>query len=185
MQDRLANGKKIRILKVIDEFTRKCLKLKVGYTNPTEGTMIRNVNLKQNTTPARDNGLKQDIFVKSSSTVSFKGMDSSPDIKPSSETIWGFKGAALFLIPLIAAAALAKGQNPDDIFLPDGTYVGRVDELFVNTKKAEELGFDLNPDNYEIKDISNGVFKDFNTGTKIDFLEGKYINPQKIIFLVA
>lgn len=32
VQDRLANGKKIRILTVIDEFTRKCLKLKVGHS---------------------------------------------------------------------------------------------------------------------------------------------------------
>ena len=32
VQDRLANGKKIRILTVIDEYTRKCLKLKVGYS---------------------------------------------------------------------------------------------------------------------------------------------------------
>lgn len=32
MQDRLANGKKIRVLTVIDEYTRKCLKLKVGYS---------------------------------------------------------------------------------------------------------------------------------------------------------
>lgn len=32
MQDRLANGKKIRILTVIDEYTRNCLKLRVGYS---------------------------------------------------------------------------------------------------------------------------------------------------------
>lgn len=32
VQDRLANGKKIRILTVIDEYTRKCLKLQVGYS---------------------------------------------------------------------------------------------------------------------------------------------------------
>lgn len=32
MQDRLANGKKIRIPTVIDEYSRKCLKLKVGYS---------------------------------------------------------------------------------------------------------------------------------------------------------
>ena len=31
VQDRLCNGKKIRMLTVIDEYTRKCLKIKVGY----------------------------------------------------------------------------------------------------------------------------------------------------------
>lgn len=32
VQDRLCNGKKIRILTVIDEYTRKCLRLQVGYS---------------------------------------------------------------------------------------------------------------------------------------------------------
>jgi transposase InsO family protein len=31
VQDRLCNGRKIRMLTMIDEFTRKCLKIKVGY----------------------------------------------------------------------------------------------------------------------------------------------------------
>ncbi len=31
VQDRLCNGRKIRILTMIDEYTRKCLKIKVGY----------------------------------------------------------------------------------------------------------------------------------------------------------
>lgn len=35
VQERLHNGKKIRLLTVIDEFTRKCLKIKVGYTLKT------------------------------------------------------------------------------------------------------------------------------------------------------
>lgn len=36
MQDRLANGKKIRMLTVLDEFTRKCLKIKVDYNLKSE-----------------------------------------------------------------------------------------------------------------------------------------------------
>ena len=35
VQERLHNGKKIRLLTVIDEFTRKCLKIKVGYNLKT------------------------------------------------------------------------------------------------------------------------------------------------------
>lgn len=36
VQDRLANGKKLRILTVLDEYTRKCLKIKVGYNLKAE-----------------------------------------------------------------------------------------------------------------------------------------------------
>lgn len=36
VQDRLANGKKIRMLTVLDEYTRKCLKIKVGYNLKSE-----------------------------------------------------------------------------------------------------------------------------------------------------
>lgn len=35
VQERLHNGKKIRLLTMIDEFTRKCLKIKVGYNLKT------------------------------------------------------------------------------------------------------------------------------------------------------
>lgn len=35
VQERLHNGKKIRLLTVIDEYTRKCLKIKVGYNLKT------------------------------------------------------------------------------------------------------------------------------------------------------
>ncbi len=134
------------------------------------------------------NNLDKDVFVKSNN-VSFKGIQNKDtnkvDIK---DTIIGASAAgALFLIPLITAAAIAKHQNPDEIFLSDGTYLGKTSEMFVDKNKASELGFEIDPEKFKSPncfcDEINGVFKDFKNGIDINLKEGKYVDLNKGVYV--
>ena len=139
-------------------------------------------------TTGKLNSLNNDIFVRSNS-VSFKGAQNKDnnkiDIK---DTIIGASAVgAMFMIPLVTSIAIAKNQNPDDIFLSDGTYLGNADELFVDTQKASELGVDLNPERFKAPycfcDEMNGIFRDFKNGVDINLKEGKYVDLNNGIYV--
>lgn len=125
-----------------------------------------------------------------SNNLSFKGLDSNKnekvDIKDT--IIGGGAVAAAFLIPLIVGTAIVKHQNPDEIFTHDGMYIGNAKDLSVNTDKAKELGFDLDPSRFRGKencvcDEVNGIYKDLSKGVDINVKEGKYIDLEKGIFV--
>lgn len=145
-----------------------------------------NVSFKNNL--AVTQGLKNDVFVKSNQ-LSFKRMQNeNTDKIDINDTIIGSSDAgAAFLIPLIIATAIAKKQNPDEIFLSDGTYSGRTSEMYVDINKASELGFELSPERFHCPycfcDEINGVYKDFKNGIDINLKEGKYVDLNKGVYV--
>ncbi len=151
------------------------------------------INVKKDNVSYKNNlavtqGLKNDVFAKSNQ-LSFKRMQNENtdkiDIK---DTIIGSSDAgSAFLIPLIIATAIAKKQNPDEIFLSDGTYSGRASEMYVDINKASELGFELSPERFKgpycFADPINGIYQNEEKGIDIDLRAGKYIDIEKGIFV--
>lgn len=105
----------------------------------------------------------------------------------------GFVGSP-FLISLGLSSALAKLQNPEDIFLSDGTYLGNVNDMSFKTNnvhvdgddgifQVKSLGIDINPNRFDIVDPQRGIYKSFENGIDINLLENKYIDPENGIFI--
>ena len=105
----------------------------------------------------------------------------------------GFVGCP-FLISLGLSSALAKLQNPEDIFLSDGTYLGNVNDMSFKTNnvhvdgddgifQVKSLGIDINPNRFDIVDPQKGIYKNFENGVDINLLENKYIDPENGIFI--
>lgn len=164
--------------------------MQVSFSSIFSNTVQINNRLKKSASYNTNsvNTLSNDVFVKSDK-ISFKGFSScgtdKTDIK---DTIIGSSAVgAAFLIPLIMATAIAKSQNPDEIFLSDGTYLGNAREMFVDKNKASELGFELDPARFKgpncFCDEINGVYKDFKNGIDINIKDGKYVDLNKGIYV--
>ena len=168
--------------------------MKVLFTTLLQNQAVNNV---KNSTPLKNYSsnaislpkLDNDVFVKSANNVSFKSsIDNKQDKTNIKDTMigTGVVGAA-FLMPLILTTAIAKNQNPDELFTQDGLYIGDATELFVDKNKVSELGFEIDPNRFKgsncFCDEINGVFKDFNKGIDINLSEGKYIDLNKGIYV--
>lgn len=150
--------------------------------------IITNPRKQSTVNPITKANLSGDVFIKSKE-VSFKAKELSEKKRVGlSDTIIGAGtvGAA-FLIPLIFSTAIAKNQNPDEIFLSDGSYMGHSDKLLIDENKAKELGFDLDPNKFKgpncVCDEINGIYKDFSKGIDINLQEGKYVDIENGVFV--
>ena len=156
--------------------------MKISPLNFTSNSVINikkdNVSYKNNLTITQ--GLKNDVFVKSNE-VSFKSSDIKDDIGVV------LTAGTVFLVPLLIGLAIAKHQQPEDIFTCDGQYLGSADKLYVNKQEAEKLGVDLNPERFKgpncFADPVNGIYKNEEKGIDIDLKAGKYIDIEKGIFV--
>lgn len=139
-------------------------------------------NTTKNATPLNfSSSPMQDTFEKST-PPSFKA--SGSEKTSMLEGVLAVGGAAALLaIPTLSAIAFVKKQNPQDIFLPDGTYYGNVRDLQVDSHAAKQAGIDLSQDRFTFKDPINGVFKNPHKGVDINFTSGKYVDPENGIFI--
>ena len=121
-----------------------------------------------------------DTFEKNTN-VSFKAGISKRDML--NNVLAGGGIAALAAIPVVSAIAFTKHQNPEEIFLSDGTYLGHVNDFKADDEAAHNAGIDLSNDRFTFKDPINGVFKNPEKGIDINFTQGKYIDPENGIFM--
>lgn len=100
----------------------------------------------------------------------------------------GFVGIP-FLLSVALASAIAKGTNPEDIFLPDGTYLCNAKELSVKSSTLEadgddgvlklngtSLNIDKNKYDENLSIPEKGIYKSADGKLDIDLLNNKYID---------
>lgn len=155
----------------------------VNKSSMTPNAINKNQDFKTYNSLMTSTNLQNDVFIKSKK-VSFKASENS---KINDKLTVVATGTAAFLVPLAFSIAMAKSQNPDDIFTQDGYYLGQADNLFMKSEKAKNLGIDLDPKRFEKPDCFcddlNGNYKDFSKGIDINLKEGKYIDPENGIYV--
>lgn len=155
----------------------------VNKSSMAPNVINKNQDFKTYNSLMTSTNLQNDVFIKSKK-VSFKASENSTN---NDKLIVVPTGTAAFLVPLVYSIAMAKSQNPDDIFTQNGYYLGQADSLFLNTEKAKKLGIDLDPKRFEKPDCFcddlNGNYRDFIKGIDINLKEGKYIDPENGIYV--
>lgn len=137
----------------------------------------------------------QDIFIKNSSNVSFSGKkyDDAKENLMNALRIAGFVGVP-FLCSVTMAAAIAKQQNPEKIFLSDGSFFAnasdlakRQDEVLIDREnksfQAKDAGIDLNPERFDFVNVRKGIYKNYDGSADINLSENKYIDRENGIFI--
>lgn len=137
----------------------------------------------------------QDIFVKNALNVSFSGKkyDDAKENLMSALTAAGFVGVP-FLCSVTMAAAIAKQQNPEKIFLSDGSFFAnasdlakRQDDVLINMEnksfQAKDAGIDLNPERFDFVNARKGIYKNYDGSADINLSENKYIDTENGIFI--
>ena len=138
---------------------------------------------------------KNDVFVKSSSNVSFEGANRKEKVKDvlSDMATIGMVGAPFVLSVAAGCYAMSK-LDTDDIFLPDGTYYMSVSDMSLKTDKiytdsddgifkVKDTPINIDAKNYDVADCKNGVFKNYDGSVDIDLGNNKYIDVKHGIFI--
>lgn len=105
----------------------------------------------------------------------------------------GFVGAPL-IISVAAYKLMDKTQDPNQIFLPDGTFFMNTKDMTISSDnitadadsgllKIKNAGIDLDPDRFDLTWPKQGVYKNFDGSVDIDLLNNKYIDRQNGIFI--
>lgn len=137
----------------------------------------------------------QDIFIKNASDVSFSGKkyNDARENLMSALTVAGFVGVP-FLCSVTMAAAIAKQQSPEKIFLSDGSFFAnasdlskRPDEVLIDREnrsfQAKDAGIDLNPERFDFVNVRKGIYKNYDGSADINLSENKYIDRENGIFI--
>lgn len=157
------------------------------------------------------NVLTRDTFEKSQNQISFKSdviirKDGPVKIpRPPSPPGGGDGGgggdpflilAALGFVGLNLAmtAAIASKDNPEKIFLPDGTFLMDTNE---KTLKSDEILADaddgvlhvkgtpihIDANKYDFADVEKGIYKNYDGTVDIDLLNNKYVDVKNGVFI--
>ena len=112
--------------------------MQVQFLNAISNLNVSNINkkystpLKNNSNAMMLNNLSNDTFVKSND-VSFKGIDKEKVSKVKQNIVEALPAVAFVGAPVLFSlgmtVALARAQNPEQIFLSDGTYFADASEL--------------------------------------------------------
>ena len=112
--------------------------MQVQFLNSISNLNVSNINkkystpLKNNSNSIMFNNLSNDTFVKSSD-ISFKGIDKEQVSKVKQNIVEALPAVAFVGAPVLFSlgmtVALARAQNPEQIFLSDGTYFADASEL--------------------------------------------------------
>lgn len=153
---------------------------------------INNLN-KNVTLPQSLNNNKVDSFIKSTKEVSFHGVEKKNKTKDvlSDLAAIGIIGAP-FVLSIGAGCYVMNKMNPEDIFLPDGTYFMSTEQMKTpvitadtdeGILKIEGTPIDIDASKYDIADIEHGIFKNFDGSVDIDLANNKYIDMDKGVII--
>ena len=179
--------------------------MQVQFLNSISNLNVSNINknystpLKNNSNSMMLNNLSNDTFVKSND-VSFKGIDKEKVSKVKQNIVEALPAVAFVGAPVLFSlgmtVALARAQNPEQIFLSDGTYFADASELrgpndnivvdvANNTFKMKNAGIDINPDRFDYIDEENGIYENAEKGIYINLSKDdfKYIDPENGILI--
>ena len=139
----------------------------------------------------------QDIFVKSTNNISFKGKTENKVSKNSNVAenlaLIALAGGT-FSLALSLADIIAHEEDPSYIFSEDGSFVVDTDERSFTSShikadaddgifKVEGSNVDIDPKRFDFIDVQKGIYQNSETGIDIDLLNNKYIDPVKGIFV--
>ena len=153
---------------------------------------INNLN-KNVTLPQSINNNKVDSFTKSAKEISFHGVEKknkTNDVLSDLAAI-GIIGAP-FVLSIGAGCYVMNKMNPEDIFLPDGTYFMSTEQMKTpvitadtdeGILKIEGTPIDIDASKYDIADIEHGIFKNFDGSVDIDLANNKYIDMDKGVII--
>jgi len=129
-----------------------------------------------------------DVFVKNAKEISF--CSNQDKISLSEKVTIGTAISGIIYL----TGKMAASQNPEHIFLSDGTYLGHVDdfkvesdEMHIDLKKGifkiEGTGIDIDANNYDISDPEKGIFKNYDGSVDIDIPNNKIIDVENGVFI--
>lgn len=133
---------------------------------------------------SRMNSLSNDVFVKSSSNVSFKASNDDDN----NDGWWALAAftACVGGTSLLCSILNATAPESDFIFASDGSLVGRK-SVFQKEEKFKEMldnsGIDMSSDRFTYADPINGIYKNPGRGIDINLMEEKYVDPENGIYI--
>ena len=175
--------------------------MKIQVTNPSSRNFTKSVNLSfAKSIQKASNKYQSDVFVKQDSSIHFEGLRKND--KKTNATKENNLGSSLknlsikglpFLLGVVTSVAMVKmGEDAKELLVDNDGYIAtnssvRSDLVNIDTAKGiikfEGTGIEIDSRNYDIADIENGIFKNYDGTVDIDLSANKFIDLKQGIII--